>query len=123
LAVAQYVKQHFGRAALIRVDTNGQGYILNPDREVAAELKAAGVNKVSVSLNAENKQVYNEVCKPTYADAYEQVLHFIMQAKKAQLQVEARAVRIPEINIEATKAVAEKLSVNFRVREYIPCFF
>ncbi len=57
----------------IRVNTNGHGYVLNQGRDVAAELKAAGVDKVSVSLNAGDRETYNEICKPNFADAYEAV--------------------------------------------------
>jgi len=39
----------------VRLDTNGQVALLFPEREVAAELKVAGVTTVSVSLNADSK--------------------------------------------------------------------
>jgi MoaA/NifB/PqqE/SkfB family radical SAM enzyme len=52
LEVARWVRQHYGRPLQIRVDTNGHGNLLNRGRDVAAELKAAGIDKVSVSLNA-----------------------------------------------------------------------
>ena len=121
LTVARWIRQHYGRPVPIRLDTNGQGYLLNPGKDVAAELKSAGVDKISVSLNAQDKETYMEICKPTYANDYEAVLDFICQAKSL-LIVEATVVRIPEIDISKAKAVAEKLGVNFRVREYIPCF-
>jgi TatD DNase family protein len=80
LEVAQWVRQHYGRPLQIRLDTNGHGYTLNANRDVAAELKAAGVNKVSVSLNAGDSETYSEICKPTFPDAYEAVLDFIRKA-------------------------------------------
>ncbi|MGA3060262.1 MAG: TatD family nuclease-associated radical SAM protein [Candidatus Bathyarchaeia archaeon] len=55
LEVAEWIKQHYGRPLKIRVNTNGHGYLLNRGRDVAAELKAAGVDTVSVSLNAGDK--------------------------------------------------------------------
>jgi TatD family-associated radical SAM protein len=55
LQVTRWIKQHYGKPILFRVNTNGQGYILNPNREVAKELKKAGIDKVSVSLNASNQ--------------------------------------------------------------------
>jgi len=122
LMIAKWIRQHYGRSVQIRLDTNGQGYLLNPDKDVASELKSAGVDKVSVSLNAQDKETYMEICKPTFADAYEAVLDFINKAKSL-LTVEATVVRIPEIDISKAKAVAAKLGVNFRVREYIPCFY
>ena len=56
LSVARWVRQHYGRPLQIRLDTNGLGYLLSPGRDVAGELKFAGVNRVSVSLNAGDKE-------------------------------------------------------------------
>lgn len=122
LMVARWIRGHYGRPVQIRVNTNGHGYRLNPGRDVAAELKTAGVDKVSVSLNAGDKETYMEICKPSFADAYEVVLDFICRAKKV-LEVEATVVRMPEVDVSKAMAVAEKLGVKFRVREYIPCFY
>ena len=122
LEVARWIRQHYGRPLQIRVDTNGLGYVPNRGRDVAGELKAAGVDKVSVSLNAGDKETYMEICKPTFPDAYEAVLDFIRKAKLV-LQVEVTAVRVPEVDIAKVQAVADGLGVKFRVREYIPCFY
>ena len=104
------------------MNTNGHGYVLNRGSDVAAELKAAGVDKVSVSLNAGDRETYMEICRPTFADAYEAVIDFIQKAK-AVLQVEATVVRMPEVDIAKAEAVADGLGVKFRVREYISCFY
>jgi GTP 3',8-cyclase len=64
LEVIRWVRQHYGRPLKIRMDTNGQGYLLNAGRNVVAELKAAGLDSVSVSLNAEDKEVYIENVSP-----------------------------------------------------------
>jgi len=120
--VARWIRQHYGRPLTIRVNTNGHGYFLNRARDVAGELKAAGVDKVSVSLNAAEKETYIEICKPTFDGAYEAVIDFIRKAKLV-LEVEASAVRIPEVDIAKVQAVADGLGVKFRVREYIPCFY
>ena len=39
-----------------------------------------------------------EICKPTFADAYEAVIDFIRKAKPT-LEVEVTAVRMPEVDI------------------------
>ncbi len=122
LAVARWIRQHHGRPLKIRVNTNGHGCVLNGGRDVAAELKAAGVDRVSVSLNAGDKETYEQVCKPTFEGAYEATIDFIKRAKPV-LQVEATAVRMPEVDLAKAKAVADRLGVEFRVREYIPCFY
>jgi len=122
LEVARWVRQHYGRPLQIRLDTNGHGYLLNPGRDVEGELKSAGVNRVSVSLNAGDKETYIEICKPTFPDAYEAVLEFIRKAKLG-LEVEVSAVRLPEVDLAKVQAVADGLGVKFKVREYIPCFY
>jgi len=122
LEVAQWVKQHYGRPLQIRLDTNGHGYALNANRDVSAELKFAGVNKVSVSLNAGDSETYSKICKPTFPDAYEAVLDFIRKAKLT-LNVEVTAVRLPEVDLGKVQEVADGLGVAFKVREYIPCFY
>ncbi len=122
LKVARGLKRHYGRPIEIRLDTNGQGCKLNAGRDVAAELKAAGVDKVSVSLNTGDRTTYMEICKPTFPDAYEAVVDFIRRAKLV-LSVEVTAVRVPEVDLAKVQDVADGLGVVFKVREYIPCFF
>jgi cyclic pyranopterin phosphate synthase len=121
LEVTRWIKKQAWKT--VRVDTNGQGYLLNRGRDIVGELKDAGVDKVSVSLNAPNKEIYNQICKPVFEDAYENVLEFIKKAKEAGLETEATAVTIPEIQITKVKELAETLGVKFSVREYIPFFW
>jgi TatD family-associated radical SAM protein len=121
LEVARWVRQHYGRPLQIRLDTNGHGYELNRGRDVAAELKQAGVDKVCVSLNDGDVETYVEICKPTFPDAYEAVLDFIRKAKLV-VKVEVSAVRLPEVDLVKVKVVADSLGIKVKVREYIPCF-
>ena len=121
LEVCRWVKNHSLKT--VRIDTNGQGYLLNRGRDVMQELRDAGVDKVSVSLNAPNKGKYNQICKPVFEDAYENVFGFIKKAKEAGLEIEVTAVTIPEIEISKVEKLAEKLGVKFSVREYIPFFW
>jgi TatD family-associated radical SAM protein len=122
LEVAKWVRQHYGRPLQIRLDTNGHGCVLNTNRDVAAELKFAGVNKVSVSLNAGDNETYSEICKPAFPNAYETVLDFIRKAKLT-LDVEVTAVRLLEVDLRKVQEVADGLGVAFKVREHIPCFY
>ncbi len=122
LGVSRWIRRHYGRPLQIRVNTNGHGYVLNPGRDVALELKASGVDKVSISLNAGDRETYMEICKPTFPEAYEAVLDFVRKAKLV-LEVEVSAVRLPEVDLDKAQAVADALGVKFRVREYIPCFY
>jgi len=121
LKVTRWIKKHYWKT--VRVDTNGQGYLLNKGRDVVQELKEAGVDKVSVSLNAHDKATYNQICKPVFEDAYENVLEFIKKAKEEGLETEATAVTITEVDLAKVKELAENMGIKFSVREYIPCFW
>ncbi len=122
LEVTGWVKKNYWKN--VRVDTNGHGYLLNRGRDVVRELKEAGVDKVSVSLNAHDKATYNQICKPMFEeDAYENVLEFIKKAKDEGLETEVTAVTIPEVDLAKVRELAERLGVKFSVREYIPFFW
>lgn len=121
LEITRWVKANYP-ALPVRLDTNGQGYALNPNREVAKELKAAGINSASVSLNGHDEQTYNENCRPYTDKAFDNILEFVRKAK-TEFEVEVSAIRMPEVDIQKVKAVAESLGVPFRVRDYVPCFW
>jgi cyclic pyranopterin phosphate synthase len=123
LEVARWLREHCGSSIPIRVNTNGHGYILNKGRDVAQELRNAGVGSVSVSLNGHDNASYAENCRPTFAGSFTAVKEFIKKAKKSGLNVEVSAVRIPEVEMEKVKSVAESLDVPLRVRCYLPCFW
>ncbi|MEM1539212.1 MAG: TatD family nuclease-associated radical SAM protein [Candidatus Bathyarchaeia archaeon] len=122
LAVCKWIKRYHGKMVTLRLDTNGQGYLLNKGRMVVEELKEAGIDKISVSLNAADKETYIEICKPIFENAFESVLEFIEKAGKL-FEVEVTAVALPEVNLQKIAELAEKMGVRFRVREYIPCFW
>lgn len=122
LEVSRWVRKNYGKIVSLRIDTNGQGFLLNKGRQVIEELKEAGVDKISVSLNAHDKKVYEEVCRPRFENAFESILEFIEKAKEA-FDVEITAVALPEVNLQKIGETAEKLGVKFRIREYIPCFW
>jgi len=120
IEVTRWIKKHSGR--IVRIDTNGQGYPLNKRRKVVKELKEAGVDKISVSLNAHKKETYNQVCKPAFENAFENVLEFIEKARE-EFDMEITTVTIPEVDIPKVREIARTLEVRFRIREYIPCFW
>jgi TatD family-associated radical SAM protein len=122
LEVTTWIKRHYGKPFLFRVNTNGQGYLLNPGRKVVKELKKAGINMVSVSLNASEEKTYMDICRPKLDNAYFSVIDFIKIAKK-ELEVEVTAVTTEEVNLKKIVETADKLGVKFRKREYVPCIF
>ncbi|MEM3874031.1 MAG: TatD family nuclease-associated radical SAM protein [Candidatus Bathyarchaeia archaeon] len=122
LEVSRWIRKHYGKIVTLRVDTNGQALLLNEGRKVIEELKMAGIDKVSVSLNAHDKDTYNQVCKPIFENAFESVIEFVKKAKEL-LEVEITAVRIPEVKTQKVEEIARQIGVKFRVREYIQPFW
>ncbi|XES76544.1 MAG: TatD family nuclease-associated radical SAM protein [Candidatus Bathyarchaeia archaeon] len=122
LETARWIKKHHPQIP-IRLDTNGHGYALNPGRNVAEELKAAGVSRASVSLNGHDQETYSENCRPNIPNAFKVTVDFVQKAKAGGLEVEVSAVRMPEVDLAKVGAVVEALGVPFRIRDYIPCFW
>jgi cyclic pyranopterin phosphate synthase len=106
----------------IRLDTNGQAYLINKDRCVVDELKEAGVDRLSISLNAHNQETYHSVCKPKFENAFDSVLEFINKAN-AHINTEITTVTIPEVNISEMEALASNLRVKLRIRQYEQFFW
>ncbi|MGB9913938.1 MAG: TatD family nuclease-associated radical SAM protein [Candidatus Bathyarchaeales archaeon] len=123
LEVARWIRERCGGAITIRVNTNGHGYVLNKGREVAQEMRDAGVSRVSVSLNGQDEASYAENCRPMFSSGFSAVLDFVKKAKAAGLDVEVSAVRMPEVDMDKVRDVAASLGVPLRIREYIPCFW
>ena len=94
--------------------------MLNKSRDIVKELKEAGADKLSVSLNAHDKETYNQICRPKFENAFESVLEFIGQAKR-KLDIGVTAVTIPEVDITKIGEITKRMGVKFRIREYIPC--
>ncbi|MDH5363365.1 MAG: hypothetical protein OEW84_08645, partial [Aigarchaeota archaeon] len=94
------------------------------------DLRDAGVEKVSISLNAENHQKYSQLCRPkadhTSAEVYEAVLEFTRDCSH-RLATEVTALvfppfalpsRLPGPDIEKMKRIASSLQATFRPRPY-----
>ncbi len=120
LEICKWIRKNYGKIVSLRIDTNGQGFLLNKNREVIRELKEAGVDKISVSLNAYDNEIYAQICRPVFTNPFESILEFIKKARET-FDVEITAVAIPEIDITKMKKIARKMGVEFRIRRYIPC--
>ncbi len=120
LQVTRWIKTHHG--IVVRVNTNGQGFLLNRGRDIIKELKQVGVNKLSVSLTASDKSTYDYVCKPSLENAFNSVIDFIQKAKP-EIETEVTSVTIPEVDITKVMELAKNMGVSMRNRQYIPCLW
>jgi TatD DNase family protein len=101
----------------VRIDTNGHGNLIHK-RNIVPELEGL-VDSISISLNAQNRKVYNEVCRPGFGeDAFDAIIEFAKECKKYIPEVELTVVGIPNIDVKAAKKIADDLGISFRIRTY-----
>lgn len=102
----------------VRVNTNGHGNLIH-QRNIIPEI-APYVSTVSISLNAENEEVYNQICQPSFGPGtYQKVKDFIMACQPLIANVIVTAVALPQVNIKAIKQFVEQdLGVRFKLRHY-----
>jgi TatD DNase family protein len=113
-AVATEVKKKGGK---VRIDTNGHGNLIHK-RNILPELVGL-VDAVSVSLNAQNAELYEKISQPKFgAGTYDAVKEFIREAKKYIPDVIATVVTVPGVDVEACRKIAGELDAKLRVREY-----
>jgi TatD DNase family protein len=113
-AVSAEVKRRGGR---VRIDTNGHANLIHK-RDVLPEL-AGLVDAMSISLNAQNAELYHKITQPKFGiRTYEAVTEFIRRAKVNIPDVTVTVVSLPEVDIDACRAIADNLGVKLRVREY-----
>jgi GTP 3',8-cyclase len=102
----------------VRLDTDGLAS-LREGRDVAPLLAAAGLDAVSVSLNAPDADTYARFCPSRYGrEAYEAVRAFIRSCVGVIPDVAASAVALPGLSEAACRAAAEALGARFRWRPY-----
>jgi TatD DNase family protein len=111
--VAKWIKDQGGK---VRVNTNGQGNLIH-GKNILPELRGL-VDSLSISLDAENEEKYEAVCRPKIKGAYRGILEFIKESKKYIPEVKLTVVKIPEVDVKKCEAVAKGLGVELRVRKF-----
>jgi GTP 3',8-cyclase len=102
----------------VRLDTDGLAS-LRSGRDVVPELQAAGLDAVSVSLNAADAATYARLCPSRYGEAaYPAVKEFIRSAAAHLAEVAASAVGVEGLSETDCRAVAEGLGARFKWRPY-----
>jgi len=110
--VAAWIKERQGR---VRINTNGQANLIH-GRKVVRELQGL-VDSISVSLDAQDEETYNRICRPVFPNAFKEVLAFIKEAKEAIPEVRATVVDLEGVDIEKCRSIAESLGADFTVRK------
>jgi TatD DNase family protein len=114
-AVARYVKKQGGRT---RLDTIGHGGLIH-GRDIAPEL-AELIDEISMSLNASTREQYEKIVRSDWPDrAFEAAQEFARSAVRSGIKVTMSVVRIPNLDIEACRGIAEETGATLRIRELV----
>lgn len=119
---AKFIKENYPNIPT-RVNSNGHGNLIHK-RNIFPELVGL-IDKISISLNAENAELYQELSKSDYdaETAYQAVKDFIAECVKNGIDTTATIVTGFEdykIDVEACQKIAESLGAKFRIREWLP---
>ena len=117
--VAKYIKEKYPNTVL-RVNTNGHANLVYK-RNVLPELKGL-IDRFSVSLNAENEEVYNRISVPNIDNAYQAVKDFIEEAVKQGFDTTATIVtnyKGYDVDMQKCIEITEELGAKFRERPWI----
>ena len=117
--VSKYIKENYPNTK-IRVNTNGHGNFINK-RNIIEDLKGL-VDEFSISLNAQDENLYNELSQPKIDNAYEEVKKFATNSVKAGIKTTLSVVtgyKNYDIDVDKCEKIAQEIGANFRNREWI----
>jgi TatD family-associated radical SAM protein len=102
----------------VRINTNGEALLIYPRRDVPRDLAEAGMDHVQVSINAPDSRTYVKLCRPSFGEkTYASMIKFAERCLK-YMSVELSVVRVPGVDIEACRHIADRIGADFKVREY-----
>jgi TatD DNase family protein len=102
----------------VRVNTNGHALLINSE-SILPQMEGL-VDALSVSLNFDDPERYEKMCKPDAGPkAYESLKEFVKKARAFVPDVTVTAVDMPGVNIAECRRIAEEeLGVKLRVRQF-----
>ncbi|MCU7882341.1 MAG: TatD family nuclease-associated radical SAM protein [Candidatus Thiodiazotropha sp. (ex Lucinoma aequizonata)] len=112
LEVARHIKLQGGQ---VRVNTDGLCNLVHKHNTLP-ELGEC-VDSLSISLNAQNQEIYDLHCRPNLPGSYEAMLDFIREAPSYIADVTVSAVDgLEGVDIPACEAITKAMKVKFRRR-------
>lgn len=112
LSVAKWIKSKKG---IVRLNTDGLANLVHK-KNVLPSMEGL-IDKLSVSLNAQNEEVYIKHCQPQLEGSYHAMLDFLKLSTQYVPEVTASAIDgLPGVDIVKCELLATKLGVNFKAR-------
>ncbi len=112
LEIARTLKR---QGAQIRVNTDGLANLIN-GRDVTPEM-AEAVDAVSISMNAQDAELYERHCRPKRQGSFNAMLEFARRARESGIDVTMTAIDgLPGVDVGACERIARQSGVKFRRR-------
>jgi TatD family-associated radical SAM protein len=113
ITVSRWIKKHGGK---VRINTDGLANLVNK-RNVLPEMEGL-IDTLSVSMNAQNPEVYSRHCQPALPNSWQAMLDFLEQAPAYIPKVIATAIDgLEGVDIPACEKLATQRGVEFRRRQ------
>ena len=119
IKVAKYIKNNYQNTK-IKINTNGHANYIHK-KNIVPELEGI-IDEVSISLNAHNKELYNELSQPKFENAYDEMLDFAKKCVQGGIKTTFTIVtnfKNYDIDIDACKKISQTIGANFRERPWI----
>jgi len=113
MEVARWIKAHGGK---VRINTDGLANLVNK-RDVLPEMQGI-IDSLSVSMNAQDPDIYAQHCHPALPGSWEAMLAFLEEAPTYIPEVTATAIEgLEGVDIQACEQLAKQRGVAFRRRQ------
>jgi len=114
IEVAGGIKREYGK--IIRINTNGHADLIHGPGN-AQKLKGL-VDRINISLNAQDSVKYREICRPAFgAGTYQAVLNFSKSCDGIIPDVVLSVVDWPGVDTVKCREIAQGLGMELRVRK------
>lgn len=120
LEIVKYLKENYPDLK-IRINTNGHANAIH--KKNVAALLAPYIDTISISLNAQNEEIYNKISNPKIENAYEEVKRFIRACVEEKIKTYATVVvNVPNYPVDKDRCeiITKSLGAKFRARDFIP---
>lgn len=106
---------HQRGARQVRINTDGLANLVY-GRDVTPDLEGL-IDALSISLNAQNEELYNRYCLPTLPHSYAAMLEFADYARDFVPDITLTAIDgLEDVDMVACEDIARRLGVKFRRR-------
>lgn len=118
--VSKFIKSKYP-GTYIKVNTNGHGNVINK-KNILPDLIGL-VDEFSISLNAPNEELYNELSQPKIPNAYRSMLEFAKMAVEYDFKTTLSVVSEYEdfdVDLIKCQEISNSIGAEFRNRPFIP---